>query len=674
MGYPVCDRTFAGLSTMNKTLDSLCVTTLRMLAVDAVEQADSGHPGLPLGAAPMAYVLWHRILRHNPTNPLWPDRDRFILSPGHGSALLYGLLHLSGYDLSLAEIKQFRQWGSRTPGHPEQGLTPGVEATTGPLGQGFAMGVGMAMAERLLAKQFNHAGFEPLVNHYTYAIVSDGDLMEGITSEAASLAGHQGLGKLIYLYDDNRISIEGPTSLTFTEDVAARFAAYQWQVIRVEEGENLDMIEAALRQAQGDEEHPSLILVRTHIGFGSPRADAASAHGAPLGRDAMQSTRQFFQWPDEPFHIPQAAQDHFRTVLPRGQAAEAEWSARLATLRQHFPAEMDQFQAQTAGTLPDGWDQALATLDVGGAAKATRVTSGLVLNALAPHLPALIGGSADLAPSNNTWLRTEVTRNIHFGVREHAMAAVCNGMALHRGMLPFCGTFLVFSDYMRGAIRLSAMMNLHVVYILTHDSIAVGEDGPTHQPVEHLAALRIIPNLVVLRPADAFETIAAWRLAVLLKRPVALLLSRQNLPPLSAEPATTGVARGAYILADCEGEPDLILLASGAELHLALAAQTALAQQAVARVRVVSMPSWELFAEQPAEYQQQVLPTHVKCRLAVEAGTSMGWHRWVGDGGAMVTLDRYGASAPGNKVLQELGFSVENIVQTALNLLSADPR
>lgn len=659
---------------MNKTLDSLCVTTLRMLAADAVEQADSGHPGLPLGAAPMAYVLWHRIMRHNPTNPLWPDRDRFILSPGHGSALLYGLLHLSGYDLSLEEVKQFRQWGSRTPGHPEQGLTPGVEATTGPLGQGFAMGVGMAMAERHLAKQFNQAGFEPLVDHYTYAIVSDGDLMEGITSEAASLAGHQGLGKLIYLYDDNRISIEGPTSLTFTEDVAARFAAYQWQVIRVEEGEDLESIEAALRQAQEDTARPSLILVRTHIGFGSPKADAASAHGAPLGREAMKSTRQFFQWPETPFHIPQEARDHFRTLVPRGEAAEAAWSARLALLRQHFPEEMDRFQAQTAGLLPVGWDQALATLDVGGQAKATRVTSGLALNALAPHLPALMGGSADLAPSNNTWLRTEVARNIHFGVREHAMAALCNGMALHRGILPFCGTFLVFSDYMRGAIRLSAMMNLHVVYVLTHDSIAVGEDGPTHQPVEHLAALRAIPNLIVLRPADGWETIAAWRLAVVLKRPVALILSRQNLPPLPAEPATTGVARGAYILADCEGEPELILLASGAEVHLALAAHAALAQQAVSRVRVVSIPSWELFAGQSADYQQQVLPTHVKCRLAVEAGSSMGWHRWVGDQGAMVTLDRFGVSAPGDQVLKNLGFSVENIVQTARNLLQAGPR
>ncbi|MBF0463288.1 MAG: transketolase [Magnetococcales bacterium] len=654
---------------MNQTLDSLCVTTLRMLAVDAVGQANSGHPGMPLGAAPMAYVLWHRILRHNPTHPLWPDRDRFVLSAGHGSALLYGLLHLSGYDVSLAEIKQFRQWGSRTPGHPEHGLTPGVEATTGPLGQGFAMGVGMAMAERHLASQFNQTGYAPLVNHYTYAIVSDGDLMEGISSEAASLAGHLGLGKLIYLYDDNRISIEGGTHLAFTEDVAARFAAYQWQVIRVADGENLEQIEAAIRQAQADAQHPSLILVRTHIGFGSPKADSAAVHGAPLGRDDLRATRQFFQWPEEPFHVPQAAQDHFRTLVTRGQAWEAEWSARFDDLHRHFPAEMDRFRAQTAGILPDGWDQALATLDLGEQAKATRVVSGLAMNAMAPHLPALVGGSADLAPSNNTWLRSDEGRNIHFGVREHAMAAICNGMALHKGLLPFCGTFLVFSDYMRGAIRLSALMGVPVVYILTHDSIAVGEDGPTHQPVEHLAALRVIPNLVVLRPADGWETVAAWRLAVTMQRPVALILSRQNLPLLPVNTATAGVARGAYILADCAGEPELTLLASGSEVHLALAARIALAEQAISAVRVVSMPSWELFAEQSAAYQAQVLSPCGSVRLAVEAGSAMGWHRWVGDRGAIIALDHFGASAPGEQVLKSCGFSVENIVETALKLL-----
>ena len=653
---------------MNNTLDPLCVTTLRMLAVDTVEQAKSGHPGMPLGAAPMAYVLWHRVMRHNPSNPLWPDRDRFILSAGHGSALLYGLLYLSGYDLTLEELKQFRQWGSRTPGHPEYGMTPGVEATTGPLGQGFAMGVGMAMAERHLAKQFNPPDCPPLVDHYTYAIVSDGDLMEGISSEAASLAGHQKLGKLIYLYDDNRISIEGSTSLAFTEDVAARFAAYQWQVIRVADGENLDQIETALRQAQADTQHPSLILVHTHIGFGSPRADSAAAHGAPLGK-VMADTRQFFQWPERPFHVPPEALQQCRTLVARGQAQEAEWQTRLATLHKKYPAEMDRFQAQTAAILPEGWDQDLASLDMGDKAKATRVVSGMAMNAMAPHLPALLGGSADLAPSNNTWLQCDEARNIHFGVREHAMAALCNGIALHKGLLPFCATFLAFSDYMRGAIRLSALMELHIVYVLTHDSIAVGEDGPTHQPVEQVASLRVIPNLVVLRPADAIETVAAWRLAILLQRPVALILSRQNLPLLAAEPASTGVARGAYILADCVGEPQLTLLASGAEVHLALAARAPLAEQGISRVRVVSMPSWELFAQQPADYQAAVLSPNAGPRLAVEAGSSMGWHRWVGERGAVVALDHFGASAPGAQVLKSYGFSVENIVGTAMKLL-----
>ncbi|MEO5350718.1 MAG: transketolase [Magnetococcus sp. YQC-3] len=653
---------------MNETLDHLCVTALRMLAVDAVEKADSGHPGMTLGAAPMAYVLWHRIMQHNPTNPLWPNRDRFILSAGHGSALLYSLLHLSGYDLPLAELKQFRQQGSRTPGHPEWGTTPGVEATTGPLGQGLSMGVGMAMAERHLAGQFNQPGFAPLVNHHTYVLVSDGDLMEGITAEAASLAGHQKLGKLICLYDDNRISIEGSTALAFTEDVAARFTAYQWQVIRVEDGENLDQIETALRDAQADEQHPTLILVRTHIGFGSPKADSASAHGAPLGADALQATRRFFRWPDTPFHLPEEVLDHFRTLVVRGEKLEKEWTALCTTLQNHSPESMARFQAQIQGILPDGWDQALATLELGDKARATRVASGLVMNAIAPHLPAMIGGSADLAPSNNTWLQGDVTRNIHFGVREHAMAAICNGMALHKGLIPFCGTFLVFSDYMRGAIRLSALMGVHVVYVLTHDSVAVGEDGPTHQPVEHLAALRVIPNLVVLRPADAHETLAAWRLAIQMQRPVALVLSRQTLPLLPKEPTIAGVSRGAYILADCLGPPQLTILASGSEVHLALATQKILAERDL-RVRVVSMPSWELFADQPAEYQEQILSPHTGRRLAVEAASSMGWHRWVGEQGAILSLDRFGLSAPGGQVLKSLGFSVDNCLQMAMELL-----
>ena len=655
---------------MNETLDQRCVTTLRMLAVDTVEQANSGHPGMPLGAAPMAYVLWHRVMRHNPTNPLWSNRDRFILSAGHGSALLYGLLHLSGYDLALEELKHFRQWGSRTPGHPEYGMTPGVEATTGPLGQGFAMGVGMAMAERHLAQSFNRQEFLPLVDHHTYAIVSDGDLMEGISSEAASLAGHLCLGKLIYLYDDNRITIEGSTDLTFSENVAARFESYQWQVIKVEDGEDLDAIEKALLQAQNEDERPSLIMVHTHIGFGSAKADSSAAHGAPLGREDIVTARQFFQWPDSSFHVPQEVQDHFRRIIAQGQEQESEWSALLEAFHSRFPEDVERFRAQMAGLLPDGWEQKLVALDFDGKAKATRVASGLAMNAIADRLPALLGGSADLAPSNNTWLQVAEERNIHFGVREHAMAAICNGMALHKGLIPFCATFLVFSDYMRGAIRLAAIMGVHAVYVLTHDSVAVGEDGPTHQPVEHIASLRSIPNLLVLRPADAFETVAAWYQAIMLQRPVAMILSRQGLPLLSAEKASIGVAKGAYVLAESEGEPQLILLATGAEVHLVLAARTALATQGIQRVRVISMPSWELFNEQPRAYREQLLPPHVKARLAVEAGSSMGWHRWVGDQGAILALDHFGASAPGDRVLQEYGFSVDNVVKMALALLA----
>ncbi len=654
---------------MTESLDALSVSTMRMLAVDAVEQANSGHPGMPLGAAPMAYVLWHRLMRHHPANPHWPNRDRFILSAGHGSALLYALLHLSGYALDLEELRRFRQWQSKTPGHPEHGLTPGVEATTGPLGQGFAMGVGMAMAERYLAQQFNQAAQATLVDHYTYAIVSDGDLMEGITAEAASLAGHLQLGKLIYLYDDNRISIEGSTDLTFTEDVAARFAAYHWQVLRVEDGENLDAIEQAIRQAQAESQRPSLIMVRTRIGFGSPRVDSAAAHGSPLGREALQATRHTLQWPDTSFHVPEGVYDHFRRLAIRGEAAEQAWNEQLAALQQQAPALAARFQQQMSGTLPADWDRDLAGLHRDGKAKATRVASGQALNALAPHLPALWGGSADLAPSNNTWLQHSPERNIHFGVREHAMAAIANGMALHKGIIPYCGTFLVFSDYMRGAIRLSALMGTHVVYILTHDSIAVGEDGPTHQPIEHLASLRAIPDLIVLRPADAFETVAAWRVAIQRQQPVALILTRQNLPLLPEQMALDGVGQGAYLLADCQEEAQLTLLASGSEVHLALAARTALLAQGVTGVRVVSMPSWELFAQQPEPYRRQILgPAHP--RLAIEAGCSMGWHRWTGDQGDVLAIDRFGASAPGDQLLNAFGFSLEQVLTKAHALLA----
>ncbi len=646
---------------MKQNLDALCVTTLRMLAIDMVEQAQSGHPGMPLGAAPMAYALWSRILRHNPRDPSWPDRDRFILSAGHGSALLYALLHLSGYALPLSELKQFRQWGSLTPGHPEHGLTPGVESSTGPLGQGIAMGVGMAMAERELAASFNTAE-SSVVDHCVYVLVSDGDLMEGVSAEAASLAGHLQLGKLIVLYDDNRSSIEGSTDLAFTEQVEARFQAYGWHTLAVEDGEDLDAIEAALRTAQGVTTQPTLIRVRTQIGFGSPLANTSAIHGSPLGGERMAETRRFFDWPADSFHIPSEVVTHFARIVEQGKQSSAAWASRVATMDQ--PA---LFQDRLAGKLPAGWDQALMGLTFPDKPVATRTVSGVAINALAGQLPALMGGSADLAPSNNTHIKEGGRRNIHFGVREHAMAAAVNGMALHGGIIPFCATFFVFSDYMRGAMRLSALMGLRVIYILTHDSVAVGEDGPTHQPVEQLAGLRALPGLTVLRPADANETVAAWQLAVMASSPTALVLTRQNLPILPANPA--GVACGAYVVSACDGVPGLILLAAGSEVHLALGVKAALVKQGHA-VQVVSMPSWELFEQQPLAYREQVLPSAVKSRLAIEAGASLGWHRWVGDGGDVVAMDRFGASAPGGRILAELGFSVESVTVRALALLA----
>ena len=656
---------------MTQSLDRLSLSTVRMLAADAVEQAKSGHPGMPLGAAPMAYVLWTRFLRHNPADPAWPDRDRFILSAGHGSALLYALLHLTGYDLPLEEVKNFRQWGSRTPGHPEYGHTPGVEVTTGPLGQGFAMGVGMALAEQRLAREFNRPGLPPVVDHWTYAIVSDGDLMEGVASEATSLAGHLGLGRMVYLYDDNRITIDGGTDISFSENVQLRFEACNWQVLRVDDGEDLAAIEQAIQAGREESLRPTLIMVRTRIGHGSPKAGTSTIHGTPLGPD-MAATRRFYDWPETPFHIPAEALGHLRTALDRGRERQTAWQQRLADLDSRFPGEAELFHARMRGELPRGWDSGLAELDWGGKGPATRVASGKIMNAIAPHLPAFMGGSADLAASNMTWLDSAVERNIHFGIREHAMAAMVNGMALHGGILPYCATFLVFSDYMRGAMRLSALMGAHVVYVLTHDSIAVGEDGPTHQPVEHVNALRLIPNLLVLRPAEARETVAAWRLAVTTRSPSALILSRQNLPlieGLTDGEIDAGVARGGYVLSACDGPPQLILIASGSEVSLALAAKRELAVRGHARVRVVSMPGRELFERQPADYRDQVLPPGVTTRLAIEAGSTMGWHRWVGDRGAVVGLDRFGASAPGGRVLEEYGFTVDNVVDTALGLL-----
>jgi transketolase len=665
--------------TMGTRLDQLCINTIRTLAMDAVQKANSGHPGLPMGMADVAYVLWTRFLRHNPANPDWPNRDRFLLSAGHGSMLLYGLLHLTGYDLPLEELESFRQWDSRTPGHPEYGLTPGVETTTGPLGQGFANGVGMAIAERFLAATFNRPGF-PIFDHYTYAIVSDGDLMEGVSHEAASLAGHLGLDKLIYLYDDNEISIEGSTDITFTEDVPARFRAYGWYVQEVD-GYDLDGIEAAIRAAREEAERPALIVCHTHIAYGSPnKQDTAGAHGAPLGKEEVALTKEALGWsPDAHFFIPEEALAVFRRAVEQGEQAEAEWNEAFTRYREAYPEKAALLETLWAGELPAGWADALPAFTPADGPLATRKASGAVLNALAPALPTLIGGSADLAPSTNTLLggyddfqrATPAGRNLRFGVREHNMGSVLNGMALHGGVLPYGATFLVFSDYMRPPVRLAALMHLPVVYVWTHDSVWVGEDGPTHQSVEQLAALRAIPDLVVVRPADANEAAAAWRVALERRHgPTALALTRQKVPVLSEtgrDPAET-VARGAYVLAESTGIPDVILIASGSEVYLALEARDLLARKGAA-VRVVSMPSWELFDAQPESYREAVLPPQVTARLAIEAGVTQGWAKYVGLGGDVMGLERFGASAPYKVLMGEFGFTAEAVAERALRLL-----
>jgi transketolase len=664
---------------MSKEIDQLCVNTIRFLAVDGVQKAKSGHPGMPMGMADAAYVLWTQFLRHNPTNPKWPNRDRFVLSAGHGSMLLYSLLYLTGYDLPLEELMRFRQWGSRTPGHPEYGLAPGVETTTGPLGQGFANGVGMAIAERFLAATFNRPGYN-LVDHYVYAIVSDGDLMEGISHEAASLAGHLKLGKLIYLYDDNHISIDGPTEITFTEDRAARFAAYNWHVQQVD-GHDRAAVAAAIRAAQAETERPSLICCRTHIGYGSPnRQDTAKAHGEPLGEEEVILTKRNLGWPeDKTFYVPEEALQIFRQAVPRGRQLEDEWHQTFQRYAKEYPDLAELWQRVWSRDVTLDWEKVLPVFAPSAGGEATRVASGMVLNALAPVLPTLIGGSADLTPSNNTELKgipwmepgNYAGRNIHFGVREHAMGAILNGMALHGGVIPYGGTFLVFSDYMRPTIRLAAMMELPVIYVFTHDSIGLGEDGPTHQPVEHLPALRAIPNLVVIRPADANETAEAWRVALERREgPTALLLTRQKIPIFDRATlaSASGLRRGAYVLADSAGQPDIILIASGSEVALALGAREALAQHGV-QARVVSMPSWELFEAQPPEYRAQVLPPQVTRRLAVEAAIPLGWERYVGNNGAVIGMERFGASAPYQVLLEKFGFTVENVTQRALQLL-----
>ncbi len=666
---------------MQNELDLMCINTMRMLSADGVEKAHSGHPGMPMGAAPMAYVLWTRFLRHNPKNPDWPDRDRFVLSAGHGSMLLYSLLHLSGYDLPLDEIKSFRQWGSRTPGHPEYGLTPGIETTTGPLGQGFANGVGMAIAEAHLAAVFNRPGAE-IVDHWTYGIVSDGDLMEGISHEAASLAGHLGLGKLIYLYDDNHISIEGSTDIAFTEDRLARFAAYGWHVLQVTDGNDLSALEYAIATARKEAHRPSLISVRTHIGFGSPnKQDTAGVHGEPLGAAELVLTKQHLGWPLAPlFHVPEKVTSHFRQTAEKGAEIERGWQKTLSEYTKNYPEMADRWRLASGGCLQTGWDRDIPAFPADPKGLATRVASGRILNSIAPRVPQLMGGSADLAPSTKTLIDGESDfqsgayqgRNMRFGVREHAMGGILNGMALHRGLLPYGATFLIFSDYMRPAIRLAALMKLHVIYVFTHDSIGLGEDGPTHQPVEHLAALRAIPNLTVIRPCDANETAAAWRAALENDGgPVALALTRQNLPVLehTADNPGNGLRKGAYILADpADGLPDLILLASGSEVHIALAAAAELNRQKVA-VRVVSMPCWEFFNRQPESYRHRILPPEKSARVAIEAGCSQGWHRYVGDRGAVVALDHFGASAPYQTLYHQFGLTSDQVVKEALSLL-----
>jgi transketolase len=661
----------------NPELDQLCINTIRALSLDAVQKANSGHPGLPLGAAPMAYVLWTRFLRHNPQNPKWDNRDRFLLSAGHGSMLIYSLLHLTGYDLPLDELKNFRQWGSKTPGHPEYGLTPGIEITTGPLGQGFANGVGMAMGAAHLGAKFNKEGF-PIIDHYVYAIVSDGDLMEGVASEAASLAGHLKLGKLIYLYDDNHVTIEGFTSLAFSEDVPKRFEAYGWHTRTVTDGNNLDDIEAAIREAQSVTDKPSLIAVKTIIGFGMPTQGTRKAHSDAPGEDAVKETKRHLGWPeDKQFYIPDEALAHFREAIQRGEQFETEWSELIETYEQQHPEDAKTFRTTMSGELPEGWEDHLPKFE-DGKSVATRVASGEVINALAPVMPMLIGGSADLGVSNNTDIKeggsfeagTYEGRILHFGVREHAMGSTMTGISLNGGLIPFGGTFLTFSDYMRPAIRLAALSEVQVIYVFTHDSIGLGEDGPTHQPIEHLAALRAIPHLFVIRPADSPEVSEAWRIAILRRHaPTALALTRQKVPVIDRNKfaKADGLRRGAYVLADAE-IPRLILIATGSEVSLALEAREKLEAENVP-TRVVSMPCWELFDEQPQAYRDEVLPPTITARLAIEAGVRQGWDRYVGPSGDVICLDRFGASAPGEVAMRELGFNVDNVLKHARALL-----
>jgi len=664
-------------------LDQQCVNTIRVLSFESVQKANSGHPGLPMGMADVAYVLWHNFLRHNPTNPSWVDRDRFILSAGHGSMLLYSLLHLTGYDLSLEQLQQFRQWGSLTPGHPEVGLTPGVEMTTGPLGQGFATAVGFAIAEAFLAEKFNKPTFK-LINHYTYVLVSDGDLMEGISHEAASLAGHMKLGKLIYLYDDNEISIDGHTNLSYTEDRLKRFEAYGWHVQQID-GHNHEAIEQAIKQAQAVTNQPSIIACQTIIGYGSPnKAGSHHVHGAPLGPEEVNATKEHLGWPtDVEFYIPDDVLTHFRSAIEAGTTAEVEWHDRFRAYTAQYPTEATQLQRFLTGELPENWTDSLPLFAADAKGMATRAASGKTLNAIAEILPNLIGGSADLAPSNNTYLSdypvfandTFAGRNFHFGVREFGMTAALNGMALHGGVIPYGGTFFVFSDYSRPALRLAALSHIPAIYVFTHDSIGLGEDGPTHQPIEHLIALRAIPNLTVIRPADANETTQAWKVAIEKKDgPTALVLTRQNLPVYDRTVMgdASGTAKGGYLLLEVEN-PVLILIASGSEVEIMVQAQANLAEQGIA-ANVVSLPSWELFAQQSQAYRDQVLPPAILARVAIEAGSPLGWAQWVGPYGETIGLEQFGASAPYKTLYNEFGLTVDNVITTSLAVIEKTKR
>ncbi len=661
-------------------LDLLSINTIRGLVMDAVQKANSGHPGMPMGAAAMAYVLWTRHLRYDPLKPRWPNRDRFILSPGHGCMLLYSLLHLTGYDMPLDELKQFRQWGSRTPGHPEYHLDRGIETTTGPLGQGFGNGVGMAIAEKYLAAHFNRPGHE-LVNYKIYAIVSDGDLMEGVASEAASLAAHLGLNNLVYLYDDNHISIEGSTELAFTEDRAKRFEAYGWFVQSIEDGDDVEGIDKALKAAEAETERPSIIMVRTHIADGSPnKHDTAGAHGSPLGEEEVKLSKENLGIPLEPkFYIPDDVLAHFRKAIERGEKSETKWQERLNSYRQAFPDLAAEWDRYVRGDLPAGWKSKIPAFKPSDGPMATRQASGAVLNAISPSLPTLLGGSADLAPSTNTMIKSESAfekgnyggRNFHFGVREHAMGSALNGMALS-GLIPYGATFMIFSDYMRPTLRLAALMGIRSIFVYTHDSIFLGEDGPTHQPIEQIPSLRTIPNFSFIRPADANETAVAWRVAIERKDgPVALALTRQKLPVIDREKyaSAEGLAKGAYVLADSKGQrPDVILIASGSEVSVALDAYEKLIAEGVA-ARVVSMPSWDLFEKQTQDYRDEVLPPATTARLAVEAAYPFGWERYIGSQGAVIGMTRFGASAPYKVLAEKFGFTADNIVRHSHELL-----